>query len=73
MAEIPEKLERIHHLVEARNIIRELYFNYDELLDDEVEKKLDELQAKVQVVRAQVQKRRSERGKPSGPPTPPTP
>lgn len=67
--EVAEKLERTKALSEIRMSMRELYFNYDKLSDDDAEKHLDMIQGSVQNIRAKVQERRATRGNPN-PPTP---
>jgi hypothetical protein len=66
-----EKLERIHALTSIRFAVRELYFNFDNLSDDEADERLNAIQSSVQNIRAKVQERRANRnGNPSIPEAP---
>lgn len=58
-------------LIQLRRVIRELYFKFDELSDDEFDSLVDELNGNVVSMRDIALERRNERA--NNPPTPPTP
>jgi len=59
--ELTEKLERTRALVEVKTAMKDLYFKYDSLSDDDAERLIDTIQANVQLVRSKVQERRTRR------------
>lgn len=60
-------------LIEIRRLIRDLYFKFDELTDEQFDALVDDINNSAVAMRSIAQERRNERAQSNGPQTPPTP